>query len=327
MLSAIVQKLTGQRVLDYLTPRLFKPLGIEGAAWEQCPKGYDTGGFGLAIKTEDIAKFGQFLLQRGSWEGKQLIPAAWIDEATRKQVDNGNVPDSDWGVGYGYQFWRCIPDCYRGDGAFGQYCVVMPEQDAVAAITSGLGDMQAVLKHIWSILLPGMKDGIPADPKAAGAMAERLAALRYDPPAVHTGSALEAQFSGRTYRLEKDTEHRKSIGFAFGADGCDVTIATAGKRVPGFTGGEEIKAGAFRTRFGRGKWVESAVQTPRGPADVAAAFTWEDNSTLLLTVRLLGTPFVATDRIAFAGDELELTHEMNVGFDPKKAVAVKGKLI
>ena len=73
MLSAIVQKLTGQKVLDYLTPRLFEPLNIAVPEWEESPQGINTGGWGLQLKTEDMAKFGQLFLQKGKWNGKQLV--------------------------------------------------------------------------------------------------------------------------------------------------------------------------------------------------------------------------------------------------------------
>ncbi|MBI2302704.1 MAG: serine hydrolase, partial [Armatimonadetes bacterium] len=145
LVSAIVQSLTGQTVLDWLTPRLLDPLGITGAFWESCPRGINTGGWGLNLKTEDIARFGQLYLHDGLWEGRRILPAGWVAEATRKHVPNGDDPESDWCQGYGYQFWRSKCQAYRGDGAFGQFCVVLPEADAVVATTSGIGDMQPVL--------------------------------------------------------------------------------------------------------------------------------------------------------------------------------------
>ena len=157
MLSAIVQKATGLTLLEYLGPRLFEPLGIEHPTWEASPAGISTGGYGLSIRTEDIARFGQLYLQKGKWHERQLVPAAWIETATSRQTSNGSNPQSDWDQGYGYQFWRCRHGAYRGDGAFGQYCVVLPEQDAVIAITGGLKDMQAVLNLVWETLLPAMR--------------------------------------------------------------------------------------------------------------------------------------------------------------------------
>ncbi|HEX3133228.1 MAG TPA: serine hydrolase domain-containing protein, partial [Planctomycetota bacterium] len=135
MASAMVRKATGEDILDYLKPRLFDPIGFKNPTWVKNPQGTSVGGYGLMGRTEDIARFGQLLLQKGQWNGKQIVPAAWIAEATALQTSNGSNPASDWDQGYGYQFWRCRHNAFRGDGAFGQYCLVMPDQDAVIAIT------------------------------------------------------------------------------------------------------------------------------------------------------------------------------------------------
>lgn len=155
LLSAILHRLTGMRLLDYLTPRLFEPLGITGATWEQCPRGIDVGGWGLAITTEEIAAFGQLLLQHGEWNGVQVVPRAWLDDATAQQVANGGRGEAaDWEQGYGYQFWRARHGAYRGDGAFGQYVLVMEEQDAVLVTTGGMDPMHQVLELAWEHLIP-----------------------------------------------------------------------------------------------------------------------------------------------------------------------------
>jgi CubicO group peptidase (beta-lactamase class C family) len=163
MCSAIVQKVTGQTVLDYLTPRLFEPLGIENPTWDKSPQGICTGGWGLYVRTEDIAKFGQLSLQKGKWNGKQLVSAEWIALATSKQMSNGSDPKSDWDQGYGFQFWRCRHGAFRGDGAKGQFCVVLPEQDAVIAITANTKDMQSELNVVWDELLPAFQSSALAE--------------------------------------------------------------------------------------------------------------------------------------------------------------------
>lgn len=159
MQSAIVQKVTGETLVDYLKPRLFDPLGIEDYHWDANPEGISIGGYGLHVRTEDIAKFGQLYLQKGKWEGKQLIPEHWVVQATSRQVPNGADPDSDWAQGYGFQFWQCRNGAYRGDGKDGQFCIVLPEQDAVVAITANAGNMQAELNVVWEQLLPAFHDG------------------------------------------------------------------------------------------------------------------------------------------------------------------------
>ncbi len=185
MLSAIVTKATGKTVLEYLRPRLFEPLGIENPEWGVTGEGYNLGGYGLFVRTEDIAKFGQLYLQKGRWNGRQLLPAKWVEAATAKQVPNEKAPSgrtSDWQQGYGFQFWRCQHNAYRGDGRDGQICLVMPEQDAVLAITAQTGQMQAELDLVWSKLLPAFQAApLPADAAELGKLREGAAQLTVHP--------------------------------------------------------------------------------------------------------------------------------------------------
>src|SRR3954454_14238462 len=124
VLSAIVTRTTGQTSLDYLKPRLFEPLGIENPQWDSSAEANSLGGTGLKLCTEDIAKFGQLYLQKGKWNGKQLIPEKWVEQATTRQVPNEEESHAkigiDWRQGYCFQFWRCTHNAYRGDGAAGQ---------------------------------------------------------------------------------------------------------------------------------------------------------------------------------------------------------------
>ena len=185
MLSAIVQKVTGQKLLDYLTPRLFQPLSIEGALWEESPQGINMGGFGLYIKTEDMAKFGQLYLQKGRWNGIQVLPESWIDEATSLQINQGpawakgiSKEESDWNNGYGYQFWRSRHNSYRADGAYGQYIIIIPEKDAVIINTANVNDMQKELNLIWDFVLPALSDDkLPVDIESAKELKKRLSDL------------------------------------------------------------------------------------------------------------------------------------------------------
>ena len=170
MLSAIVQQVTGEKVVDYLDTRLFQPLHINKPKWEESPQGINTGGWGLWLKTEDLAKMGQLLLQKGEWNGKQLIPAEWVAEMSKKQVESINPgtrledaeakgltkETSDWMQGYGYQMWRCRPGCFRADGARGQYIIVVPDKNAVIAITSDVENLQGELNLVWKNILPAL---------------------------------------------------------------------------------------------------------------------------------------------------------------------------
>jgi CubicO group peptidase (beta-lactamase class C family) len=158
LLSAIVQRYTGENLLRYLTPRLLAPLGISGSTWELSPQGIDAGGWGLTAKTEDVAGFGQLYLQHGEWNGEQLISADWVAEATRTQVPTQAEPERpDWAQGYGYLFWRCRHGAFRADGKDGQFCIILPEADVVVAMTADLTDMQGELDLVWDYLLPAIE--------------------------------------------------------------------------------------------------------------------------------------------------------------------------
>lgn len=321
LLSAIVQKLTGQRLLDYLTPRLFEPLGIEDATWQQCPRGIDTGGWGLKVKTEDIANFGQLYLQNGQWEGKQLVPANWVAEASRKQVSNthhGKTPD--WTQGYGYQFWRCQNNAYRGDGAFGQYCVIMPDQDAVLAITSGVGDMQKPLDKVWEILLPAMTaDPLPANPDAQNALASKLSQLVLPFPVGQTTSPIAEKVSGQRYNFAKV----KSDGFSFNAEAAQLTFTPEQTTLTLWD-----KHGQHDIFVGQGAWVRGTTQFGDGEAGVVAASgAWADEHTYVAKLYYYDSPFAATLRFHFSGsnsESLELSHQINVSFGPAEPVRLQG---
>ncbi len=171
VLSAIVTRVTGQTTLEYLKPRLFKPLGIESPRWDSSPEGNSLGGYGLYLRTEDMAKFGQLYLQKGKWNGKQLVPRKWVEEATSRQISNENEGHArigpDWIEGYGFQFWRCRHNAFRADGAGGQFIVVMPDQDVVVAITADTGNMQGELDAMWNHLLPAFQSRSLAPDAAA----------------------------------------------------------------------------------------------------------------------------------------------------------------
>jgi CubicO group peptidase (beta-lactamase class C family) len=153
--SAMVTKITGKKVRDFLVDKLFKPLEIPTPEWDESKDGITLGCTGLHISTGSIAKFAQLLLQRGNWKGEQLVSSAWIAEATAKQVETTDTQsEPDWNLGYGYQFWQCRHGVYRGDGMLGQYAVVIDAKDAVVAINSNEEDFRQILYAVWDHILP-----------------------------------------------------------------------------------------------------------------------------------------------------------------------------
>jgi CubicO group peptidase (beta-lactamase class C family) len=302
MASAMVQKATGQKVVDYLKTRLFDPLGISGQTWEESKQGVTLGGFGLKIKTEDIARFGQLYLKKGMWSGQRLLPAEWIAAATARQTSNGSSPTSDWEQGYGYQFWRCRHGLYRGDGAFGQYCIVMPEQDAVVAITSGTRDMGAIMNLVWDHILAGMKVGaLPADAKSRAALTAKLAALAMPVQPGDATAARAAEVSGRTYAFPKNDDGIESLAIEVGPEGTTLRITQNGRegRVP----------------CGHGTWKRGGVLAVTGGAQpVAASGAWTAADTYTARLWMYESPFQWTLGLRFEGDALHVDVEQNVGF-------------
>lgn len=312
MLSAIVQKLTGQTVLDYLRPRLFEPLGIERPVWDTNFEGISLGGYGLRVRTEDIAKFGQLYLQRGQWNGQQLLPAEWIALATSRQVANGSNPDSDWNQGYGFQFWRCRHNAYRGDGAFGQYCIVLPEQDMVVALTSGLRDMQAVLNIVWDKLLPAAQSKrLRADRQAQRRLQQRLAALKLPPPAGSATPAAAAKYLNRRFVFAANDQGFEHLTIRpSGGDALSLDLRLRGRDVSYVCAQGDWRQGRGVLPGGR------LAQFPDEP--LAGAFAWENEHTLVARVTAYETPFQLRLRFQFADDELTLDSETNVAFGPTR---------
>jgi CubicO group peptidase (beta-lactamase class C family) len=317
MLSAIVQKATGQTVLDYLRPRLFEPLGIENPTWGTSPQGVSLGGYGLNIRTEDIARFGQLYLQKGQWHGRQLVPAAWIEAATKLETSNGSNPNSDWDQGYGYQFWRCRHGGYRGDGAFGQYCIVLPKQDAVVAITSGTGDMPGVLNLVWDKLLPAMRDStLPTDEEHDRELASRLASLTLPTPRPVASARVPEDISSQMYHFPANAHRLEALGIETRGAGNPVTLTL------------KFKDGATqRITCGEGKWNKGRLAIGRFKEQpVAAAGAWTGDGVYTAKICLYETPFYLTMRLECSRDKLRLDWSPNVGFGPRNKMHLVGEL-
>jgi CubicO group peptidase (beta-lactamase class C family) len=173
VLAAILQERTGQSLTDYLQPRLFDPLGIAPPHWDTVGGHRQMGYSGLHLTTEQLARFGLLYLQQGDWGGRRLLSPGWVAEATRVHTASEGEPEPDWRRGYGYQFWRSRHG-YRADGAFGQFALVLPEQDAVVVTTGETETMQAILDAVWAHLIPAFAGPTAGDDER---LAARLTAL------------------------------------------------------------------------------------------------------------------------------------------------------
>lgn len=299
-LAAIVQRVTGESLTGYLRRRLFDALGVGDVVWLQDRVGREIGFSGMYSTTETAARLGQLYLGRGRWGGAQLLSEASVAEATRPHVatapwprEPGAPPRSDWEQGYGFQFWMSRHG-YRGDGAYGQFCLVLPEQDAVVAMTSQAQDTQALLDAVWDKLLPAFVGPGAAGPGAAGTDADadaqlekRLESLELpapkllpDPPGEPSrwAAASFAPAGGRcaAHALLTGVKVRRAEDGRAG-DG----RAENGWRVDLVEGAE-----ALTVELGTGRWASGLGSAP----PCASAGGWEDEGTLRVHVIFLETP-------------------------------------
>lgn len=320
MQSAIVQKVCDLTVLDFLRPRLFEPLGIETPVWDANFQGISLGGYGLRLRTEDIAKFGQLYLQGGRWNGKSLLPSEWVAMATAKQTANGSNPKSDWNQGYGFQFWRCRHNAYRGDGAFGQFCVIIPEQDAVVAITSGIKDMQAALNMIWDKLLPALQSQpLPANDAATQQLKDKLAHLELRPAQGAATSSLAGKVLHRRFVFPINDQKFENLALA-SPDAGKTLVLTArmdGKEMTIPCGYREWKKGRAPLFGGR------LAHFPDEP--MAGTFAWSSDDACIIKFCAYETPYHTTLKLKFDSDQVTLDSEANVSFGPTKRPQLIGR--
>jgi CubicO group peptidase (beta-lactamase class C family) len=302
MLSAIVQKVTGVTVRDYLTPRLFEPLGIGQPEWESSAQGMSLGGTGLHLRTEDIARFGQFYLKKGNWQGQQLVPGAWVETATSRQTSNGSDPGSDWEQGYGYQFWRCRHGFYRGDGAFGQFCIVMQDRDAVVAMTSGTKDMGGVMNLVWDKLLPGMHEKrLKANPEGVRKLKETLGGLTLHTQKGGGTPGGAARFLGRHFTFATNSLSMESAALENGGgDGAAVLVL----RRDGVD---------YRVPCGAGTWAKSRLAyATMAEQPVAASGGWTAEGVYAAKIWFYETPYCLTVKVSFPEGTMKWESEFNV---------------
>ena len=243
LLSAIVQKATGETVLDYLKRRVFTPMNITEVDWEVSPEGFNTGGWGLHIQSESLAKFGLLLLNGGNWQGKQLLPAAWVKEMMTEQHA---------GTGYGYQMWQGeYPGAWDLDGALGQYVLVIPDKDMVVVITectliNGINQRRLV----WNRLLPEVTDNpLPADARAYARLQKKQQDVSLPFAKGKANSSRAARFAQGCYTLSDNVYGWASVRLDFDKKAKVLSLDITGKN-----GKKE------QLLFGHKRWLKTDLE-------------------------------------------------------------------
>jgi len=317
MLSHIMEKLSGMKLLDYLTWKLFMPLGISDIRWNRTPDGSNEGGTGIHVSVDDISKLGLLYLNRGVWNGTRLLSEKWVAEATSPISDNSSNGSPDWCSGYGFQFWVNAREGFRGDGAYGQLCVVLPERELVIAVQTELGDMQREIDRIMDFV-PHLFDEDTAEDSD-------LVLPEYAPI---SSPLRRAGFEDRFIRLEEN---------ALGWTGCYFRYDAAADEMR-FTFSDG--ADQYKVAAGRGHWAESTVvaaklkpklvdkmSTPdRERCRTAASYSAEENR-LVFSVRFLNCPHRTEWTFARDGDSgFTLNAESWGGYDPG-VFPVRGEIL
>ena len=263
MLAAIIRRVTGSNVREYLMEQIFEPLNIAPGIWECCPQGINCGGWGLYLTTRDIAKFAQLILQNGRWNDRQLLPADYLQEATGKQADNSSNTLPDWQQGYGYQFWRSRHG-FRADGASGQYALMLPGEDIAVAITSCAGNMQLILDAVWEELLPALSDSpLPENPEMYAQLQNFVQTMHLPP----TQGDFVRRAESQSWTFAENPQKIQSCRLEFSEKACTLTFN-------GPHGVEQLRAGF-------GYFVSNVFQlTDLAPHPTVASAAWLNEHTL-----------------------------------------------
>ena len=320
LLSAIVQKVTGMTLLDYLKQKLFTPMNITEVAWEISPEGVNTGGWGVYIQSESLAKFGLLLLNHGVWEGKQLLPASWVEQMTSKQMEAG---DED----YGYQMWQCeYPGAVRLDGALGQYVLIIPDKDMVVVITEcTLINGNTQRRQVWNHLLPRVKDAPLTPGKDYKLLQKKQTAYQLPLVQGKVTSSVAPEYADKRIALEQNKYGWQSLSLQFKPKEVVMTVT-------------DKEGATYDLLFGYKQWLKTSITayppysiTPvdafkgiEGPFWVAGSYAWPSSATLQLKAHYVNWISALGITFRFEGDHVALNVTEN--FTSGDGITIKGNL-
>lgn len=315
LLAAIIKRTTGLSVRQYLTPRLFDPMGIDVPFWETDSAGVEAGGWGLYLKTEDLAKLMLCYAQGGQLHNQQILPAWWVKEATKAQIDNSAQAFQDCKAGYGYCIWRVgsVPNAYRADGMFGQFGIVLEDYDAVITMTGANTMEQDALDYLFRFFPRAFFDETKEQPEPVPGWNKYLNSFKLDHPSKSLHSYREKQLKGKTI-LVSNKKYLQTIGFPLSIMPIAVTYMTTDK-----AGNPDKFQLAFSDSMMKLRWTEGdEVNTVycgmdgkmRGGKitlgqieyDVCAYASWIDDNVLEVQIRPYTTVAKRILRFEFDGE-------------------------
>jgi CubicO group peptidase (beta-lactamase class C family) len=204
LLSAVVQKNTGMTLQSYTEQELFQPLGITDFTWDSDPSGVTTGATGLTLRPRDMAKFGYLYLQKGEWNGTQLLPAEWVETSTSKHIETKGLMNAAEDDGYGYLWWIDSFGGYSAHGFGGQYIFVLPQLDMVVVFTGGLpvSLFPTPNQLVRNYLIPAAKESGPLTPnaQASQSLANCIQAIEQGESSDTILPEIAQRISGKTFR-------------------------------------------------------------------------------------------------------------------------------
>lgn len=306
MLASIVERVTDQKLMDFLNERMFRFIGIEKAWSTTSPSGTDCGGWGMNMTARELARFGQLLLQEGRWGDRQILSREWVRLATSRQTRSGwggnnELADDDWHRGYGFQFWICRHNAYRADGWGGQYTIVVPEKDFVVSINAGLGNLTGELNSVWDVFLPVLRDGpLPENPADLAALKARCAALSL--PTVRGNDAKNTATAalGKTFALSGENNRFGFRDVRLEADDAGWNLVFTG-----VCGRQVIPVGLDEWRRGRVRLETAAYEMPGGlvsEQETASSGAWTAPNVFTCRTYFVGGTFHLTTVLTFKPD-------------------------
>ncbi|MGL4175068.1 MAG: serine hydrolase domain-containing protein [Dermatophilaceae bacterium] len=331
--ASVVRAVTGTGVLDLLRRRVLPALdpdGADRARWHRTATGRELGFSGLHLGTDALLSLAQTYLDRGRLAGEQLLSAGWVAAATAPTGLPNREPGAnpDWRQGYGCSFWKARHG-YRGDGAYGQLMIVLPEQDAVLALTSETAEMQAVLDLVWQHLLPAFDhsgdtaatDDTRTATAADAALAERMRTLAV--PALRssaTGPDVAVWTrSSRGIRPSHGTRQPSDTRLPDAYTGVRMTRApAAGDGSPSYRLTVERRGTDLTVDVGDGRWLDTRAPFDGGHLVVAASGGWHADGAFEADLRVVETPHRVLVRARGDGTvELQWAHVPLHGPDPR----------